>query len=396
MTAPLNPLARIARKITAAYRLLRYGPSRLERLEAMLDLTVHGVATSAPGPSAGDAAAGRLEARVDTLLEGRTMSLHQRLDELTRAVVAKAADADLQFVRESLIFDLRREADWLRDRLTALGGQVDRLAASVEASTTGGAQGEASGAPDKAHSSEASALTRAALGQKPEAPAASRTPPSASAAEAAFYPALEKHFRGTREELQARLGVYRPWIDGAPAGRIADIGCGRGEWMELLAQWGRDVVGVDANEVLVHQGRERGLAMEQGDAIAWLAAQPDGSLAAVTSFHVVEHLPFGVLLALVDQARRVLVPGGVLVLETPNPENLSVSTQSFWTDPTHQRPIPPLLLEFIVQHAGLQVLSVPRLNPPDDAVLAQAADPALRAMLGQGRDYAVIGRKAAA
>lgn len=358
MTAPLNPLARIGRKIAAAYRLLRYGPSRLERLEAMLDLTVQSVGAAPPG----EAAAGRLEARMDTLLEGRTMSLHQRIDELTRAVVAKAADADLQFVRESLIFDLRREADWLRDRLTALGGQVDRLAS----------------------------------GQLPGAAAATPAPPSASAAEAAFYPALEKHFRGTREELQARLAVYRPWIDGAPAGRIADIGCGRGEWLELLTQWGRDVVGVDANEVLVHQGRERGLAMVQGDAIAWLAAQPDASLAAVTSFHVVEHLPFGVLLALVDQARRVLVPGGVLVLETPNPENLAVATQSFWTDPTHQRPIPPLLLEFIVLHAGLQVLAVPRLNPPDDAVLSQATDPALRAMLGQGRDYAVIGRKASA
>lgn len=375
MTAPLNPLARIGRKITSAYRLLRYGPSRLERLEAMLDLTVQSVGAVPPS----EAAAGRLEARMDTLLEGRTMTLHQRLDELTRAVVAKAADADLQFVRESLIFDLRREADWLRDRLTALGGQVDRLAASPGAAAA-----------------LASSQEGAALGQQRAVAASSRTPPSASAAEAAFYPALEKHFRGTREELQARLGVYRPWIDGAPAGRIADIGCGRGEWLELLSQWGRDVVGVDANEVLVHQGRERGLAMEQGDAIAWLAAQPDASLAAVTSFHVVEHLPFGVLLALVDQARRVLVPGGVLVLETPNPENLAVATQSFWTDPTHQRPIPPLLLEFIVLHAGLQVLAVPRLNPPDDAVLSQATDPALRAMLGQGRDYAVIGRKAAA
>lgn len=373
MTAPLNPLARIGRKIASAYRLLRYGPSRLERLEAMLDLTVQSVGAAPPA----EAAAGRLEARMDTLLEGRTMTLHQRLDELTRAVVAKAADADLQFVRESLIFDLRREADWLRDRLTALGGQVDRLAASVEASKAGGSPGTPSGA-------------------SPEAAAASRTPPSASAAEAAFYPALEKHFRGTREEIQTRLAVYRPWIDGAPAGRVADIGCGRGEWLELLSQWGRDAVGVDANEVLVHQSRERGLAMEQGDAIAWLAAQPDASLAAVTSFHVVEHLPFGVLLALVDQARRVLVPGGVLVLETPNPENLAVATQSFWTDPTHQRPIPPLLLEFIVLHAGLQVLAVPRLNPPDGAVLSQATDPALRAMLGQGRDYAVIGRKASA
>lgn len=288
--------------------------------------------------------------------------LERRLDDLNRAVAVKADEADLRFVRESLIFDLRRESDWLRDRLTALGAQLDRLV-----------PGNGCGGPDPS--------------------AASPAGPAAAAAEAAFYPALEKHFRGTREQLQARLAVYRPWIDGAPAGPVADIGCGRGEWLELLAQWGRDATGIDANEVLVAQGRERGLNMRHDDALVWLAGQADASLAAITSFHVVEHLPFGVLLALVDQARRVLMPGGVLVLETPNPENLTVATQSFWTDPTHQRPIPPLLLEFIVLHGGLQVQAVPRLNPPEAAALAKAKDPALRALLGLGRDYAVIGRK---
>ena len=306
-----------------------------------------------------------LQQRIETLEEAQREAQRQLADrhketaELFQAVMAKAADADLQYVRNTLAADIKRETGWLRDRLAALGSVLDAVASPAD-----------------------------------RAAGALAVSPATAAAEEAFYPALEQQFRGSREEILARLQPYHPWVERAPEGRIADLGCGRGEWLELLGQWGRKAVGIDSNGVLVAENEARGLMVMQADAIAWLAGQPSASLAAVSCFHVVEHLPIGVLLRLVEEAQRVLMPGGLLILETPNPENLSVAMLSFWLDPTHQRPLPPALLEFIVQHAGLAVEATLRLSPPPQEPPTQ--DPALKQLLMQGRDYAVIGRKQAA
>lgn len=327
----------LAGKISETLRWLRYGPTELRRVREQQQ---------------------QLTGKVDELaasLDG----LHRGLDHLTHSVMAKAADVDLQFVRNSLAAQIQREAGWLRDQVSALSGALDK----VQAGSTGGAS-----------------------------PASS---PATAAAEEAFYPALEQQFRGTRDEIRARLMAYQPWMQGLPAAPVADIGCGRGEWLELLHEWNLDAVGIDLNALLVQESASKGLRAVHADALAWLAEQPANSLSAITSFHVVEHLPFGLLLKLVDQARRVLQPGGRLILETPNPENLQVATQSFWLDPTHQRPLPPVLLEFLVSHAGLQLETTLRLNPPEGDGTG-IADPVLRGLLMQGRDYGVIARKPAA
>lgn len=309
---------RILRKIAEILRFLRYGPTELVKLR-MLEPLIY---------------------------------------DLSAAVRNKAEDAHLRHARDALQADLRREAGWLRDRLTALGGAVDAL-----------------GAPAAAR-----------------ADAAPADPPSRVAAEQAFYLALEQQFRGTREELRERLAVYQPWLAGLPKGRVADIGCGRGEWMELVREWGHHPVGVDLNRLHVEQIRAQGMEADCADALQWLRTQPDGAFAAITSFHVVEHLPFGVLLQLVEQACRVLCPGGRLILETPNPENLGVATQSFWLDPTHLRPLPPALLEFVAAHAGLVPEATLRLSPPA-AGSARTQDEALQSLLMAGRDYAIVARK---
>ena len=176
------------------------------------------------------------------------------------------------------------------------------------------------------------------------------------------------------------------------SGPVGDLGCGRGEWLELLGEWGVPNQGVDLNAVNVEQMRARGLAVEEGDAVKWLQAAPEASFAAVTAFHLIEHLPFGVLLRLIQEARRVLQPGGRLIMETPNPENLAVATQTFWLDPTHLRPLPPALLELVVRHAGLEHEATLRLHPPADDE-HDIADETLRSLMTQGRDYAVIARK---
>jgi SAM-dependent methyltransferase len=270
--------------------------------------------------------------------------LRMQVQAMAQALEGKAEQSRLQDAQDNLRAELRREAGWLRERLAAQ---------QAAAPGSGG----------------------------------STTPPSAqadgSAASQAFYLALERQFR---------LQAYRPWFEGKPRGKVADLGCGRGEWLELVREWGHDPSGVDLNPLFVQQAREQGFDVACSDVLAWLRAQPPGSFAAVTSFHLVEHLPFPVLLQVVEQAWRVLAPGGRLVLETPNPENLSVASQCFWLDPTHQRPLPPPLLEFLVTHAGLEVEATLRLSPPP-VPDRPIADETLRELLMQGRDYAVVARK---
>lgn len=95
---------------------------------------------------------------------------------------------------------------------------------------------------------------------------------------------------------------------------------------------------------------------------AVLQSQADQSLIALTGFHIAEHLPFEVLQLLVMHTLRVLKPGGLLILETPNPENVSVGTCSFYMDPTHNHPLPPPLLEFLPIHYGFNRAITVRLQ----------------------------------
>src|SRR5262249_47800542 len=121
----------------------------------------------------------------------------------------------------------------------------------------------------------------------------------------ALYVAFEDQFRGTREDIKDRLKVYVPYLLESGLGTadmpVLDLGCGRGEWLELLGDEGLHARGVDMNRALLHQCRERGLDVVEGDALAYLRGLPDNSLGAVTGFHIIEHLPFDVLINLFDE-----------------------------------------------------------------------------------------------
>jgi len=183
-----------------------------------------------------------------------------------------------------------------------------------------------------------------------------------------LYASFEDQFRGEREEIKNRLRVYLPILEGANVLQdVLDIGSGRGEWLEILKHEGVRARGVDRNRVFIEQCRQRGLEVVEADALAYLRSLPDRSLDAVTSFHLVEHLPFETLVKLLDEIVRTLKSGGLLILETPNPENFMVGSYSFYADPTHRNPIPSATLQFLLESRGLGRIEVMKLRPWDAA-----------------------------
>jgi len=195
----------------------------------------------------------------------------------------------------------------------------------------------------------------------------------------AFYLAFEDACRGTDEETSSKLQAYLPYIqqvvdEFGPLASAVDIGCGRGEWLDLLRQFNIASNGVDLNQVMIDYCLVQGHQVEQGDALVWMQQQQPQSQHLVSSFHVVEHIPFNEYYLWFEQFSRILAPGGMLILETPNPENLLVSSHTFYHDPTHLNPITPALLEFTAQFFGLQVLAIERLNPYPESAKVKGHD----------------------
>ena len=214
-----------------------------------------------------------------------------------------------------------------------------------------------------------------------------------------FYRAFEDIHRGPRSLIQQRLQVYLPYVEPLlqlypPAPAALDLGCGRGEWIELLQTAGFAPQGVDLDEGMLAACRQWSLPAVQGDALAHLRALGDATQTIVSGFHIAEHISFDDLQMLVSEALRVLQPGGLLILETPNPENIVVGSCSFYLDPTHLRPLPPKLLSFLPEHLGYARVKVVRLQ--EDSRLASSQRIQLIDVLaGVSPDYAVIAQKTA-
>lgn len=211
-----------------------------------------------------------------------------------------------------------------------------------------------------------------------------------------FYRAFEEKHRGSRAFIKNRLEVYLPFLAPLPnllnCNLAVDLGCGRGEWLELLGEHGYTAMGVDIDDAMLAACRERGLQVITGDALSYLKSLANDSVAIVSAFHVVEHIAFEDLQTLLIEAKRVLRPGGLLILETPNPENLAVGACHFYLDPTHIRPIPPDLLGFATEHADFYRSKILRLQETKSLVTDQA--PTLMSVLaGASPDYAVVAQK---
>jgi len=173
-----------------------------------------------------------------------------------------------------------------------------------------------------------------------------------------FYVAFEEKFRGSEELIKERQKKYLKFINPLKIlkdeVKALDIGCGRGEWISLLNENGFNARGIDINESMVRLASQKGLNAAVNDALGELKSLEENSLDIITAFQVVEHIKFDDVLELIKEAKRVLAPCGILILETPNPENIIVGTQWFYLDATHKNPIPCELLSFATHYYGLE------------------------------------------
>jgi SAM-dependent methyltransferase/phage shock protein A len=213
-----------------------------------------------------------------------------------------------------------------------------------------------------------------------------------------FYRDFEDQHRGSREMVKTRLELYLPFVEPFKTlirnPSALDLGCGRGEWLELMQQHGFQATGVDLDEGMLLACRERDLNAVQADALDYLKSVGTGSQSVVSAFHVVEHISFEQLRQLIDEAQRILIPGGILILETPNPENLVVGTANFYLDPTHLRPLPAKLLSFVAEHAGFGRVKTLFLQESPALATVQHIT-LLNVLTGVSPDYSVVAQKKA-
>lgn len=197
------------------------------------------------------------------------------------------------------------------------------------------------------------------------------------------YVGFEDTFRGSPEEIRSRVLDYLTLFDGASD--VLDVGCGRGEFLELLAARGVKARGVDVNHAMVERCRQRGLDVAEGDAVDYLAAQPDGSLGGILAVQVVEHLRAKQLVRLLELSYHKLRPGSRIALETINPACWYAFFASYIRDITHVHPIHPDTLRYLLIASGFQRVEIrfrqpypetDKLQPVPALKLAQIA-PAL-------------------
>jgi O-antigen chain-terminating methyltransferase len=206
------------------------------------------------------------------------------------------------------------------------------------------------------------------------------------------YLRFADRFRGSEQYVRENMRRYARRFEGCA--EVVDLGCGRGEFLEVMRDAGINARGIELSEELAAICRGKGLAVEHGDMFAHLRSLDDASLDGIFSGQVVEHLPPEVVTDFVRLAAAKLRRGGRLVIETPNPECLAIFATHFYIDPTHVRPIPASLLVFYFEEFGLGQIEVELVNPAIESMpeVAQLSDGFRNKFFG-ALDYAICGRR---
>ncbi len=175
------------------------------------------------------------------------------------------------------------------------------------------------------------------------------------------YAGFENRFRGSEEEVRRQQQAYLS--DLPKEGTILDLGCGRGEFLELLRENGYEAAGVDINSQMVEICLDKGLRCEKGDLLEKLAGWAEGSLAGIFSSQVIEHLQPAYLKKLIELSHRKLAPSGVIILETVNPTSVFALVQIYHLDISHRNPVHPQALKFMLEASGFEGVVIRYSSP---------------------------------
>lgn len=282
-------------------------------------------------------------ARIETL-EQELAETRARLQDVdTRSAVANtiatgAADA-LESIAHAAL-ENKSELELVHDRVVQLGEAAGRLRGDAD---------KASFVYDELTAMPYLALDHQMIQTDTEG--RSRLGYRGTTGPSPLYVGFEDIFRGSQELIRERQRVYLDVL--ANRGTVVDLGCGRGEMLQLLVGAGIDARGVDLDEAMVDRARKSGVEVMHGDALEFLVKQEDASIGAIFSAQFIEHLPAALLPELLEIARTKLVPGGVFVAETVNPHSPR-ALKVFWVDPTHQHPLFPETMLALCQLTGFE------------------------------------------
>jgi O-antigen chain-terminating methyltransferase len=228
-------------------------------------------------------------------------------------------------------------------------------------------------------------ITAATAAQGGDSPAPAAAPPT----ELGFdYGRFAERFRGTEEYVKAGQQIYLPMF--ACSENVLDIGCGRGEFLEAVP----GAKGIDLSPESVAICKSKGLNAEVADLFVYLENLPESSLDGIFCSQVVEHIPADRLPAMIKLCASRLQRGGVIAIETPNPECLAIFATHFYLDPTHQRPVPHPLLAFYFEEFGIGNIQVHKISPAIESMpsLKSLPEDFRNAFFG-GLDYGITGTK---
>ena len=355
-------------------------------------------------------ASGRLIAFLREEL-GALLAFESRLVQYAQRITpyVDTKDREVAGLMRRINEDNRMEAEGLARRVDGVGAGLEALSAAQQALEESFTLLEASARilkrelhrlrtapPGDAGGADGEGRARPA-GEAPVA-GGSSAPAGGSSAPAGFAPAgfapvedgdteddgsayigFEDVFRGRHEDIAERQRSYLRYFEGVA--EVVDLGCGRGEFLELLREQGIPARGVDANPEMVARGAERGLDVARADALGYLRALPDASVGGLFSAQVVEHLEPRYLARLLAAMHRVLRPGGRAVIETINPASWSAFFSAYLRDVTHRQPLHPDTLQHLLRAAGFTAVAVVYRSPPPPASRLQRlpVDPALAA-----------------
>jgi 2-polyprenyl-3-methyl-5-hydroxy-6-metoxy-1,4-benzoquinol methylase len=206
------------------------------------------------------------------------------------------------------------------------------------------------------------------------------------------YSRFAEKFRGPEEYVKAGQQIYLPHFAGRS--RVLDIGCGRGEFLEAMRASGVGARGIDLSQESVALCRSKGLDAEVADLFDYLENLAEGSLDGIFCSQVVEHLLAERLPDMIRLSALRLERGGVIAIETPNPECLAIFATHFYLDPTHTRPVPSALLAFYLEEFGIGRIEVHKMAPAVESMPSLAElSPNFREAFFGALDYAIFGKK---